>query len=376
MMVAKIIVGLIFGDEGKGLSADYLCSQNSSKSKIVVRYTGGQQAGHGTERNGIKHSFSNYGSGSLLDVPTYFTEHCTMYPPTLYKERLQLEEKGVQPSVFHHPLCKVTTPYDLIFNRIIEKTNNHGSVGVGIGTTMSRHEKTGHKLFVIDLKNPILLKPKLEQIKCFYRDQLYGIQDKKQFDEMCIEEEKLFFDALESIQISTMPYVFLLAFDEMIFEGAQGILLDKDHGIFPNVTYGNTTSKNALEVCETLGIQDDNIEFYYITRCYQTRHGNGWMSDEKDIGLINTETENNTHNEWQGDFRIGELDYDLLNYSLDIDRLYSSNSNPFFKRKRNLIVTCLDQRPDFKFDRYKLNMEFDGYYESFGPEGKDVKKIK
>lgn len=52
-----------------------------------------------------------------------------------------------------------------------------------------------------------------------------------------------------------------------------------DHGVFPNVTYAHTTSKNAYEICKKLDIED--IEMYYVTRSYATRHGNGWMSNEK-----------------------------------------------------------------------------------------------
>jgi adenylosuccinate synthase len=84
-MNAKIVVGLGFGDEGKGITTDWLCSQN--QKSIVIRFSGGQQAGHtvmiGDDK---KHIHSNYGSGTLRGVPSYFSEHCSIYLPTLWTE--------------------------------------------------------------------------------------------------------------------------------------------------------------------------------------------------------------------------------------------------------------------------------------------------
>jgi len=105
-----------------------------------------------------------------------------------------------------------------------------------------------------------------------------------------------------------------------------------------------------------LPLRGDDIQLYYITRCYQTRHGEGWMSNKDEIKLINNSEEINKFNDWQKDFKIGELDYDLLNYALSIDDIYMSNFEGGFKR--NLVVTCLDQRPDFKWAIDKLKYKF------------------
>lgn len=108
-----------------------------------------------------------------------------------------------------------------------------------------------------------------------------------------------------------------------------------DHGVFPKVTYAHTTSKNASEICRLLNIED--IEMYYVTRIYSTRHGNGWMSNEKELVLKNNEEETCVFNDYQKELRFGDLDYDLLNYVLLLDGVYIAAS------KKNLIVTCLDQ---------------------------------
>jgi adenylosuccinate synthase len=91
------------------------------------------------------------------------------------------------------------------------------------------------------------------------------------------------------------------------------------------------------------------------------------MSNRNEIKLINNQDEINVFNEWQKDFKIGEMDYDLLNYSLDVDNIYSEGI------KKNLVVTCLDQRPDFKFEYTNLNTRFEKIYNSFSPDSKDFK---
>ena len=82
------------------------------------------------------------------------------------------------------------------------------------------------------------------------------------------------------------------------------------HSVFPNVTYANTTSKNAMEICKQLDIQD--IEFFYVTRCYLTRHGNGWMPNEEALQLINNEEETCVFNEYQKELRFGKKNIILM----------------------------------------------------------------
>jgi adenylosuccinate synthase len=342
-MEAKIVLGLQFGDEGKGRTVDYL--SKSPKRTIVVRFSGGQNCGHTVMRDDIKHVFSNYGSGSLSGVPTYISEHCTVYLNTIYAEQQSLITKGITPKLYVHPKAMLTTPYDVVLNRILSKINKHGSCGVGISTTMKRNLETGYKLYAQDLKHPKIFKVKLLKIKQYVMSM---VDEETFYDELGLSEDN-FFSLINENLFEIKDYDFLWSYDNLIFEGSQGIMLDMDHGIFPNVTYANTTSKNAIEICEKLNIRD--IKTFYITRCYQTRHGNGWMSNTGDISLINNEEEINVPN-FQGEFRVGELDYDIINYAYDVDRIYNKSKFNF------LVVTCLDQRPEFKLDETKLKGEF------------------
>ena len=164
-MKAQIVVGLGFGDEGKGITTDYLCSKN--ENSLVVRFSGGQQCGHNVCIGDNQHVHSNFGSGTLRGVPSFFSEHCTIYPNTMFEELIVLNEKAVNPTLYLHPLAKITTPYDVLANRVLELKNNHGSCGLGIGTTMKR-DLDGYKLSAIDLAHSSILLQKLAEIQKYY----------------------------------------------------------------------------------------------------------------------------------------------------------------------------------------------------------------
>lgn len=355
MKKAQIVIGLGFGDEGKGITTDFLAQQNPES--VVIRFSGGQQAAHTVMIEDKKHIHSSFGSGALRGLPSYFTEHCTIHPVFLFNERKELMEKNGNTELHIHPLAKVTTPFDVWQNRTNAKNLEHGTCGKGIGATMKRHESP-YKLFAADLIAPrSMLIEKLKGIAYYY-----GFMDGNQLEEAMHD----FLNAVDQIDWKIDDYTYLNSFENLIFEGSQGILLDMDHGVFPHVTYANTTSKNAFEICRFLKIEA--IEMYYVTRNYSTRHGSGWMSSEKELLLKNNEEETCVFNDYQKELRFGELDYDLLNYALLLDSAYGSAT------QKNLVVTCLDQR-DEQFKIEKLKTKFDTVYGSYSPFSKDFKPI-
>ena len=130
-----IVLGSAFGDEGKGLTTSFLCS--ITKNPLVVRFNGGHQAGHTVIHNGIRHVFSNFGSGTLDNTPTYWSEYCTVDPTGVIREGDSLNEKGIAPNIAFNGNAMVTTPFDIYSNQKRERDVNHGSVGVGFGTTIT-----------------------------------------------------------------------------------------------------------------------------------------------------------------------------------------------------------------------------------------------
>lgn len=361
-MRAKIVVGLGFGDEGKGITTDWLCNRKSILTEtIVVRFNGGQQAAHNVTANGMSHTFASYGSGTLRGVPTYISEHCTFYPPNIMREKEVLTRLEVHPLLFIHPLAMVTTPWDLAYNRVMARRTGHGSCGLGISATMERN-KTPYKMYAVDLLSGTMMNERLKQIATYYSGKLDGA-GYAEAEEIVKNEKASYVGALYEMDWLIKPYSFLTRYRDIVFEGAQGILLDMDHGTFPYVTYSNTTSKNAVNICKHLGIT--SIDIYYVTRCYQTRHGAGPISPLS--VKVDLSTEKNITNDWQGEFRVAELDFQALRYALSVDDIYSDGHN------KHLVVTCLDQRKNYKFPYYVLGRDFVTVHESWSPDSKDIK---
>jgi len=330
------IIGLGFGDEGKGMVTSSLADRHGGC--MVVRYSGGHQAGHTAERNGVKHTFVNFGSATLLGYPTYWSKHCTFEPIGFLNELTVLIEKMKERfdtiKVYVHNDCPVTTPYDIAFN---QRHQNDGTCGVGFGATLQREENHFHLKFS-DLYKPTILKIKLNLIRKYY--QLDTNIDMKDFnDAVDIFNSRTVFpsEVVVPVEDNEIP-----SFPVTLYEGSQGLLLDQDIGFFPHVTRSNVGRKRLDRFIYHYD------EVWYVTRAYQTRHGKGPMTNEEiPMTLINTESEANTLNDYQGQFRRTVLDVDLLNYALEHDR----------KEKRrvqteHLVITCLDQMVDWRFTQH------------------------
>ena len=168
---AIAVIGANLGDEGKGLTTDYYCSALGAEQSLVIRYNGGAQAGHTVEDpSSIRHVFGHFGSGTLIGSPTYLSEFFVTNPVLFNQEHEKLVSQNINPIIFIHPDCPVTTLYDMTINQLIENRRGkkaHGSCGVGFGETLARDEynNSEFKITVSDLKNIELLKYKLN---CIY----------------------------------------------------------------------------------------------------------------------------------------------------------------------------------------------------------------
>jgi len=344
-MKISIVLGLGFGDEGKGSFVNYLCSK--AENPLVVRFSGGHQVGHTVAIGAfLRHVFSNFGSGTLLGVPTYWSEYCTLSPTGILKEGNALRGMGIEPKLFINANAMITTPFDILQNRSLEEKNNHGSVGVGFGTTIQRNEDHFH-LYARDLLYPKIRDEKLRLIINTY----YKLNFDPKAEHQHAVTKRLYNDFLiacddlvERYDIDDDFLKFVNDDYELIFEGSQGIMLDTNYGFFPHVTRSNTTSMNAIELIEKYKLPAfSDATTYYITRAYQTRHGNGHMTNEGlDTNYIK-ENPNETNLEgFQGEFRKSVLDMDLLKYAISCDRYH----NPDSFTKKKLVITCLDQVPD------------------------------
>jgi len=100
-MEVKIVLGYTFGDEGKGVTVQWLCKKaiEEGKKPIVIRFSGGPQAAHTVNHNGIEHICSSFGSGVLLGVPTMLYDNTYIDPISLVKEYDSLVSKGIEPKI-------------------------------------------------------------------------------------------------------------------------------------------------------------------------------------------------------------------------------------------------------------------------------------
>lgn len=336
MKHAKIVVGAAFGDEGKGRTVNYLAAQSLSKgrSTLVVRFNGGHQAGHAVSLSPTKkHIFSSYGSATNLEVPTYISWHCVFNPVAIINEYNTLKNNGISyiPKLLISPNAKLTTMYDIEHNRRDISNLSNGTCGVGVGSTMRRND-CGISMSFSDLLDVKRRNKIFENIKKFYNCVDNDILEEKH--KLYLKAYEDFLDIVDTVDLKHDSV--LDDYDEVIFEGAQGIMLDSNFGTYPHVTWSHTTSRNALNLVRSR-IDMKDIEIYYVTRTYQTRHGNGPMTNTQIPILSDCTDETNVTNEYQGSFRKAILDIDMLKYAIRCDKLYSQEC------VHNFVLTCIDQ---------------------------------
>lgn len=337
-MKIRIVIGAGFGDEGKGSFVNYLCTK--ANKPLVVRFNGGHQVGHTVVVDDKRHVFSNFGSGTFQDAPTYWSEYCTLSPIGIQREGNALREMGINPELVINSNAMVSTPFDILQNHKLEETNKHGSVGVGFGTTIQRNEDHFH-LYARDLLYPTIRNEKLRLII----DTYYKLNFDPNVENQHTATSKLYNDFILACDDLVSKYQIidnLTGFldHELIFEGGQGIMLDANYGFFPHVTRSNTTAKNVVEFIERHKLPINDAITYYVTRPYQTRHGNGFMSNKGlDISFIQPNQHETNITNYQGSFRKTVLDLDLLKYAIECDRYH----NPDSFSKKKMVITCLDQ---------------------------------
>ena len=320
-MRARAVIGANFGDEGKGLVTDWLCSQGAD---MVVRFNGGAQAGHTVVTpDGLRHIFRHFGSGSFIDVPTFLSQFVIVNPIAYFKELDELHKIGLDPIVYAHPNCLVTTFADILINQRLEDkrgAGRHGSVGMGFRETVERSLVPELKITLSDLWNRAgSIESKIAEICGQYATFRLGKPiDEPGMIEAFIKGCWAFADAVHPLGIGQCK--------DPVFEGSQGLLLDQDNKeFFPHVTSSSTGLKNVRELWK------GQIDAYYVSRSYVTRHGAGPLPGH-DPSLSYFDDTNIDH-PYQGEIRFAPLE------PLALEARCSTDS----AGKYNLVVTHCDQ---------------------------------
>ena len=282
-MPGVALVGLQWGDEGKGKITDLLAEQ----TRVVVRYQGGNNAGHTIVVDGQRYALHLVPTGVLFP-------HCTpvigpgvvVNPQVLIEEMDVLEQRGIDTSRLKlSGNAHLVMPYHLELDRVAERwlgKNRLGTTKRGIGPTYAdKAARIG--LRVQDLLDPKIFQAKLQvalKEKNFILTRVYG---RLPIDQAVVEDEYLAFVQRLQPHITDTALLVQRALDHgetVLFERAQASMLDLDHGTYPFVTSSNPIAGGA---CAGAGVGPRDIDrIIGITKAYCTRVGSGPFPSEAD----------------------------------------------------------------------------------------------
>jgi adenylosuccinate synthase len=252
-VMAVTIVGAQLGDEGKGGIVD----RWSASADTVVRYQGGDNAGHTVVRDGEEYKLSLVPSGAIRGKIGVLGNGCVINPAVLFEELDGLRERGLDPDVRVARRAHVVFPYHRKLDGIEERAKESqdlaaGTTGRGIGPTYE--DKAGRRgIRVGDLLDSDVLRDRLEYVvpqKRALAESTFGVETGDAFDvEALYGEYRRYGERLRAEGMTVDAGDFLATQrdegEELLFEGAQGTVLDVDHGNYPYVTSSNPTAGGA-----------------------------------------------------------------------------------------------------------------------------------
>jgi len=409
-----VVGGLLYGDEGKGTTVEYIAKETNSK--LVERYNGGPQAAHHiVTPDGDFHCFSSFGSATFLpDVHNLISKFMVIYPQTMLREAKKLIEKHNITDLWKRmhidSECFVITPYHQLINRISEilrGSKKHGSTGLGVGvctdeaffshpeffplgkTFYKQDKKIKNKtttLQIKDFSDKKILTNKLKAIiseklvfarnliKNFdndshfiggyleiYKNEIINTKEGEKLTENTAkksaqqEKSRIIQEALSFINNTSEEHTFTNLYNfykkfydeyghalidgnqfikeeiekgnDIVFEGAQGALLDRVYGIFPHLTKSLCSDTNAMAIIDDVREKLTFIESEYrnfklkkigILRAYSSRHGSGPFITNMIAWNDYLKEEHNMHSKWQGEFKVGPFDLVAAKYGIEI----------------------------------------------------------
>lgn len=272
-----VVIGTQWGDEGKGKIVDLL----TQDAQIVVRYQGGHNAGHTLKINGVKTVLRLIPSGMLREhVHCYIGNGVVLSPDALLTEINELEERGisVRPRLHISQACPLILPSHVALDKAREVKKGNAAIGTtGRGIGPAYEDKVARRaLKVGDLFNEARFAEKLKELLSYHNFLLT-----EYYQQPAISFERLFEDAmtwakeLKSMvcDVTTRIHEHRLQGDSILFEGAQGVYLDIDHGTYPFVTSSNTC---VGSVVNGAGFGPRYLDYVLgITKAYTTRVGGG-----------------------------------------------------------------------------------------------------
>jgi len=339
----QVVLGLGFGDEGKGTIVDWLArrARRGSGPPLVVRWNGGPQAAHHVVTDdGRTHCFAQLGSASF--VPGARTHLGPEMAVDLYALQVEAQVFGddVLARTTIDPRCVLVTPWHAIVGRVREAlrgAGRHGSTGRGVAEA-----KLGAHLVAGELAGDQAhgFAGRLHELRAALLATATALADDRPDHEARDQARDLIArggdrDLLDSfLEAAHRPRAItdrVPRADHVILESAQGALLDRDHGFFPHVTPSRITRTAAEHAARKLGLTGA-LEVWGVLRAYHTRHGEGPFPSENAALAARLPEPHNRDDGPAGRFRVGWFDAVLARHALGfagpIDRL---------------AITCLDR---------------------------------
>ncbi|WP_297889671.1 adenylosuccinate synthase [Sulfurihydrogenibium sp.] len=355
MKESLIILGSQWGDEGKGKIVDLLAKDFD----YVVRYQGGSNAGHTVIANGKKYTLHLIPSGILHEgVKNIISNGVVVDIQELLKEMQQVKDvvKDFKGKLYISERCHIVFPYHKVLDAISEKSKGKDKVGTtlkGIGPTyMSKYARTGIR--IVDLFDPPYFRARLE--KAF--NEAKEIAEKVYGENFDLNLEDMYQTTLQDFEkikdlVADTSYILDTVMKEgkkVLFEGAQGTMLDVDMGTYPYVTSSNAS---ALGICNGTGVAPKLIgqaKVYGVSKAYTTRVGEGPFPTELNDGLGDRlREEGNEYGSTTGrPRRCGWLDLVALKFACRINGI------------DGLIITKLDVLDTFDEIKVCIGYDYNG----------------
>ena len=283
-----VVVGTQWGDEGKGKIVDWL----TDHAQGVVRFQGGHNAGHTLVINGRKTALQLIPSGVMRErVACYIGNGVVVDPAHLLGEIARIEQLGidVRSRLFLSESCPLILPFHVAIDHAREalrESSGSGKIGTtGKGIGPAYEDKVARRaLRVQDLKHPQRFETKLRELVDLHNAELTGVLQAQPLALQPMLDSAM--SAAEQLRplMADVGYRLFMAHREganLLFEGAQGTLLDIDHGTYPYVTSSNCVAGNAAAGS---GIGPGLLHYILgITKAYTTRVGSGPFPTELDM---------------------------------------------------------------------------------------------
>ena len=272
-----VVVGAQWGDEGKGKIVDWL----TDHAQGVVRFQGGHNAGHTLVIGGRKTVLHLIPSGILRgQVACYIGNGVVLSPQALFEEMDTLEKMGVNVAtrLAISEACPVIMPHHVALDRAREAAKGAGKIGTtGRGIGPAYEDKIARRgIRVQDLLHPERFTAKLREVLDFHNFVLKNYLKADTVDlQKSLDETLAYAERIRPL-VADVPRLLFEAIEagkNLLFEGAQGTLLDIDHGTYPYVTSSNCVAGAAAAGA---GIGPQNLHYVLgITKAYTTRVGSG-----------------------------------------------------------------------------------------------------